>query len=215
MGSPQRRVPLAVKLVFTLFMCVLVPFYWRAYGPTNFLYFCDLALFLTLAALWLESPLLASMPAVGILLPQVIWVVDFFSGLLFGKCPLGLTAYMFDGVNNPLEARALSTFHGWLPFLLLWLVWRIGYDTRAFLAQTVLVWSVLLICFFFTPPPPPPEDHRSLPVNINYVFAYPWDESKPQQAMPPAAWLGIQMAFHFICILLPTHFLLRKYLRRA
>ena len=55
-------------------MAVLVPVYWYYYGPTNFLYFCDVALFLTLAGLWLESPLLISMCAVGILLPQMLWV---------------------------------------------------------------------------------------------------------------------------------------------
>ena len=47
-------------------MAVLVPVYWYYYGPTNFLYFCDVALFLTLAGIWLESPLLISMCAVGI-----------------------------------------------------------------------------------------------------------------------------------------------------
>jgi hypothetical protein len=46
--------------------------------PTNFLYFCDIALFLTLAGLWLDSPLLISMCAVGILAPQALWVLDLF-----------------------------------------------------------------------------------------------------------------------------------------
>src|ERR1700733_4811295 len=66
------RIPFAVKLAFTAFMAVLVPVYWTEYGPANFLYFCDLALFLTLAAVWLENRLLASMAAVGILLPQIV-----------------------------------------------------------------------------------------------------------------------------------------------
>ena len=55
------RIPLWVKLLYTAFLCVLVPYYWSAYGPTNFLYYCDVALFMTLAALWTESALLASM----------------------------------------------------------------------------------------------------------------------------------------------------------
>ncbi len=49
-----RRIPLAVKLAFTGFTAVLVPFYWITYGPTNFLYYCDVALLLTLAAVWTE-----------------------------------------------------------------------------------------------------------------------------------------------------------------
>ena len=43
-----NRVPLWLKLIFTAFMFVLVPVYWYYYGPTNFLYFCDVSLLLTL-----------------------------------------------------------------------------------------------------------------------------------------------------------------------
>ena len=61
MARPPR-IPLPVKIAYTAFMAVLVPFYWASYGPTNFLYFCDVALFFALAAVWTERPLLASMP---------------------------------------------------------------------------------------------------------------------------------------------------------
>ena len=54
----QGLVVAALKMIPIII--VLVPYYWRAYGPTNFLYFCDVALFLTLGAVWLESPLLAT-----------------------------------------------------------------------------------------------------------------------------------------------------------
>src|SRR3954447_8719932 len=90
-----KRIPLAVKLLFTAFMAVLVPCYWAVYGPTNFLYFCDVALFFTLAAVWTEKPLLASMPAVGILVPQLLWVIDFPFGFV-GEHPIGMAEYMFD-----------------------------------------------------------------------------------------------------------------------
>ena len=50
LAPSPRQIPLAIKLAFTAFMAVLVPVYWKQYGPTNFLYFCDLALFITLAA---------------------------------------------------------------------------------------------------------------------------------------------------------------------
>jgi hypothetical protein len=49
LAQPANRLPLALKLVYTAFMAVLVPVYWHYYGPTNFLYFCDVALFLTAA----------------------------------------------------------------------------------------------------------------------------------------------------------------------
>ena len=128
----QNRIPLAVKLAYTVFVAILVPNYWLAYSPWTFLYFCDVALLLTLPALWLESALLLSLPAVGITLPQLLWVVDFLTGTHI----TGMTSYMFDP-KLPLFVRGLSTFHGWLPFLLVWGVWRLGYDRRALVGWTV------------------------------------------------------------------------------
>jgi hypothetical protein len=118
---PDSRLPLWLKLVYTAFMAVLVPVYWYYYGPTNFLYFCDISLFLTLVGIWIESPLLVSMCAIGLLAPQTLWVVDFLLGLV-GVHLTGMTDYMFTA-DHSLFLRSLSLFHGWLPFLLVFLVW--------------------------------------------------------------------------------------------
>src|SRR5262249_6867588 len=75
-------VPLWLKLAYTAFMAVLVPVYLRNYGPTNFLYFCDVALIITLVGIWIESPLLVSMCAVGIIASQTLSVIDFLSNLI-------------------------------------------------------------------------------------------------------------------------------------
>jgi len=82
LADTAGRLPLWLKLAYTAFMAVLVPVYWRNYGPTNFLYFCDVALMITLVGIWIESPLLVSMCAVGILASQALWVVDFLSNLV-------------------------------------------------------------------------------------------------------------------------------------
>ena len=87
-------------------MAVLIPVYLYHYGPTNFLYFCDVAILMTLVAVWIESPLLISAALIGIFLPQMLWVLDFFCEVgnwmgLFappGRQFVGLTGYMFNGV---------------------------------------------------------------------------------------------------------------------
>ena len=210
-ATPGRRIPLVVKLAYTAFLGVLVPFYWATYGPTNFLFFCDMALFLTLAALWLENPLLASMPAVGIVLPQMLWVVDFLGGF-GGWHPLGMTEYMFKS-SIPLFARGLSLFHGWLPFLLLGLVHRLGYDRRAFWGWTVLSCVLVLTSYFFLPAPPAPADNPNLPVNVNYVFGL--SEEAPQTWMAPRAYLMLLLIGLPLVIYLPTHLLFCKLFRPA
>lgn len=78
--------------------------------------------------MWLESSLLISNCAVGILIPHCLWLVDFGSNGL-GLHPLGLTDYMFDS-QLPLATRGLSRFHGWRPFLLIWPVFCARYDHR-------------------------------------------------------------------------------------
>jgi len=184
---------------------MLVPVYLYYYGPTNFLYFCDIALLLTLVGIWIESPLLISMCAVGILGSQALWVIDFLVRL-FGASLIGMTDYMFEA-HRSLFLRDLSLFHGWLPFLLAYLVWKMGYDRRAFLAWTALAWVLLLICFFFMPPPRP--DAGLTPVNINYVWG-PSDYA-PQTWVSPWVWfLGLMIGLPAV-LFAPVHFLLLRF----
>jgi hypothetical protein len=203
---PSARLPLALKLALTAFVCVQVPFYWSAYGPTNFLYFCDVALFLTLIAVWTENALPAGMAAVGILVPQMVWVTDFF-GTLFGHPVVGMTGYMFQD-SQPIYARAISLFHGWLPFLLIYLVYRLGYDRRALPAWTGLAWGLMLVAYFFLPAPPAPADQPNLPVNVNYVYGT--SDEKPQEWVSPQAWFAFMMVSLPLVFYVPTHLLLNR-----
>jgi hypothetical protein len=209
LARSANRLPLWLKLALTAFVIVLVPVYWHYYGPTNFLYFCDIALFVTLAGLWLESPLLISMCAVGILLPQTLWVVDFVFNM-FGVSLVGMTDYMFKS-DKPLLLRGLSLFHGWLPFLLAWLVWQLGYDRRGFPAWTALTWLVLPICFFLMPPPDP--DAGLTPVNINYVWGP--SDSAAQTWVHPYVWSAGLMIGMPVLLYAPVHFFLSKFAPRA
>jgi hypothetical protein len=200
----MSRIPLWLKIVYTAFMAVLVPVYWYNYGPTNFLYFCDVCLFLTLVAVWCESKLLASMCAVGILLPQLLWVTDFVCGCV-GVPLTGMTNYMFHE-HKSLFLRGLSLFHGWIPFLLIYLVLVLGYDRRALPAWTALAWALLLVGYFLLPAPPAPVDNPNLPVNVNYVYGM--NDDKPQEWMHPLLWLGTLMAGLPVLLYWPTHLLL-------
>ena len=69
------------------------------------------------------------MCAIGIIVPQLVWVIDFV-GTAIGYPVVGMTAYMFNAASS-LFLRGLSLFHGWLPFLLIYLVAKLGYDRRA------------------------------------------------------------------------------------
>jgi hypothetical protein len=201
-----RSLPLWLKVGYTAFVAVLVPYYWYAYGPTNFLYYCDVALLMTVVALWWELPLLISMAAVGIVLVQMFWIVDFLAAVV-GVEITGMTAYMFNP-NLPLFVRALSFFHFWLPLLLLGLLWRVGYDRRAFVGWTILAWGLMLVCYFLMPAPPRAADNPNKPVNINYVYGL--SDEQPQTWMPGQVYFLVLLVGMPVVVFWPTHLALQR-----
>lgn len=207
----SARLPLWLKLAYTAFMAVLVPVYAYHYGPTNFLYFCDVALFLTLIGLWREDTRWISPAIVGIFIPQFLWCADFAFGLA-GSEFTSMTRYMFEA-QNPLFLRGLSLFHGWLPWLLLFVIARLGYDPRGFRHWTLLAIALCLICYFFLPPAGAELANPSHPRNVNYVFGM--NDAHPQTWMPPLAYLGVWLTGLVLLIYLPTHLLLKRFFVRV
>lgn len=191
MVSPlPHRLPLWLKVLYTLFVCLLVPTYWIFYGPKNFLWGSDIALFMICAALWLEHPLPNSMMANGLLPFELLWCVDFLSGARV----FGATAYMFEP-DRPIFLKALSLFHILLPAVIVFLLCRLGYDRRALAAQTLLIWIVLPATYLLTDPA----------ANVNFAFG---PGQHPQTSLPPLVYLGLVMFLLPAVVCLPMHLLL-------
>jgi hypothetical protein len=201
-----HKIPMAAKVAGTAFLAVLVPVYLHTYGPANFLWFCDAALILTVAGMWLESSLIISMCAVGILLPQCLWLADFGSNLL-GFHFLNLTSYMFDS-HLPLFTRGLSLFHGWLPLLLVWLLFRLGYDKRSLSAWSGLAAGLVLVCYLFTPPAGVHLANPNVPININYLYGF--NDQQPQHWVNQNLYVILWPGVLWLAAFLPTHLALRK-----
>jgi hypothetical protein len=142
--------PLWLKIAWTVGVAVWVPLYWRQYGAQNFLYFCDLGNFFVLAALWMESRLIFSWQATGLLLFQTLYTLDLAGAVLTGRHFIGGSEYMFDP-HLSLLVRLLSLFHVVMPPLLLWAIWRLGYDKRGWKYQTLLMWIVVPVNYFWRP----------------------------------------------------------------
>ena len=186
-------IPIWLKIAYTLFVCLLVPIYWRQYGPVNFLWFSDIALLAMVPALWLESPLLISMMALAVVLPEMAWNVDYFFRLATGVSLIGLTSYMFDR-KIPLFIRGLSLFHVVLPLLLIWMLSQLGYDGRALLWQTLVAVMVLPLSYFLSNP-------RE---NVNWVYGF---GEKPQSRVPAPLFVLFLMLLFPLGVYLPTHWL--------
>ena len=144
------RIPLWIKVLWTLAVIVWIPIYWRQYGPQNFLFFCDLGNLFIAVGLWLESPLIFSWQATGLLVFQTLFTIDLAGALVSGRHWIGGTEYMFDP-QVAIAIRLLSLFHVVAPPLFLWAIWRLGYDSRSWKCQTITTWIVVPINYFWRP----------------------------------------------------------------
>lgn len=199
--AATARVPIALKVIYSAFVAFVVFKYWNQYTPVDFLWFCNVALLTTLVGLWLESPLLVSMQAVSIIVWQLLWQLDFLLHLTLGIHTIGASDYMFDP-KVPLLVRSLSISHVWMPYLLLWLLGRLGYDRRALGMQTLYGWAVFIASFIFT------TDLKGPAGNVNKIYGL--SDSTPQTIMPNWVWLLVMMIAVPILLYLPTHLVLRK-----
>lgn len=182
-------------------MCVLIPVYWHYYGPLNFLWLSDMGLFLTTFGLWFNMPVLISMAAVGVMLTELIWCVDYFAALFLGLNIIDLSDYMFDG-GYPLLLRGLSLFHVAMPII--WVLYLIdyGYDRRAFWYMTILYWIMVIFTYTLTEPA----------ANVNWVFLPLF---KPMLGLAENVWMILLMILFPLCIFLPTHFVCMRLFKKA
>jgi hypothetical protein len=191
--------PLWLRLGYTAWIAVWIPAYWSYYGPSAFLWFCDLGNLQILAGLWTGRSLFYSWAAVSVLLVQLLWVGDVLGRLLTGVHWIGGTQYMWSPAI-PLGIRLLSLFHAAAPPLLFWGLRRHGYDRRALPLQVATAWVVLPVCWFLTSPQK----------DINWVFG-PFD--RIQDRLPPGVYLLLCMLAYPLLLHLPTHLLLGRLFR--
>lgn len=196
----MKRIPLWLKAGFTAWVVVWIPAYASHYGPTAFLWFCDIGNLLIAAGLWLESPLLLSWAAVSVLLVQIAWTLDFLVALVSDVHPFRASTYMWDA-SIPLLIRLVSLFHVAAPPVLILGLRRLGYDRRALPIQTLTAWIILPVCYFFTPPDQ----------NLNWVFR-PFGAE--QTWLPPGAYLAACMIAYPLLLHGPSHLLLARVFRR-
>ena len=83
--------PLWLRLAYTAWIAVWIPAYWRQYGPSAFLWFCDLGNLQILAGLWTGRALFYSWAAVSVLLVQLLWVTDVLGRLTMWLPPCAHT----------------------------------------------------------------------------------------------------------------------------
>ena len=155
----------------------------------------------TCAGLWLESRLLISIAALGIVWWQLLWVLDFLIHLGTGISTMGMSNYMFDERYSRIS-RGLSLYHGWLPFVLLWALSRLRYDRRALLLQTLVAWTVFLLSTILT------TDLTGPAGNLNMIYGL--SETRPQTWMAPRLWLALVMIIWPASVYVPCHFILRQ-----
>lgn len=190
----MSTIPLWFKLAYTASVVALVAIYWVRYTPVNFLWFSDIAFIGAVPAMWLDSAWLAGVLNVAVLIPEVLWNVDYAGRLVLKRRITGLTEYMFDE-RIPKWLRALSLFHVPLPLVLVWMVHAYGYVDSALWGAIAMALIVLPLSYVLGPPEK----------NINWVYG----PARLQTRFHPVAYLALLTAGFVVVLFVPTHFLLR------
>jgi hypothetical protein len=196
----EKKLPLWLKVAYTLWMLTWVPTYLLHHGPQNFLWICDLCNCILLVAIWAESRLLFSSQLLAVFIPSVLWTFDVAWRALFGIHPIGGTGYMFDPAI-PLHIRLISLFHVVVPPLLLWCVWRLGFDRRGLALQCIITAVLLPATYLLTDPE----------LNINWVHGL---FGEPQSVVHPWLYVALCILCYPLVLYLPTHGLCLLFFRR-
>jgi hypothetical protein len=194
----RTEMPAWLRWAAVVWLAVYVPAYWRTWGPANFLLLCDIAVFLTCIGLWTRNRLLLSSQAVSTLFVGLAWALDVGWRIVAKHHLIGGTEYLFDP-KVALWVRLLSLSHIFLPVLLLWVLWRMGYDRRAWILQSAIALAAFVACRFTNPAK-----------NMNFAFRDPFFHC----AWGPApAHIAVITAFMMVVVYLPTHLALARIFR--
>jgi hypothetical protein len=190
-------IPLWFKLVYSAFVLYVMLVWWKHYGWKNFLWFSDIAFIGAVPAMWLESAALASVLTVAVLVPELLWNVDYAGRLLLRRRITGLTDYMFEP-ERPLLLRGLSLFHVPLPLVLLWMIAAYGYDPGIGLPGAILLAAVVL----------PWSRWVSAPdKNINWTYGL----GARRVGWPGWLYVPVLLAGFVLFIFVPTDLVLRHF----
>src|SRR5258706_15820209 len=130
------RIPLWLKVFWTACLVAWIPLYWRQYGLQNFLFFCDIGNLFIAVGLWLESPLIFSWQASGLLFFQTLFTIDLAGAVVSGRHLIGGTEFIFYP-HIALPIRLLRLVYLGTPPFLLWTILRLGFDRRGWKDQTL------------------------------------------------------------------------------
>jgi hypothetical protein len=100
-----------------------------------------------------------------------------------------------------LVIRVLSLFHLATPPLLLWAIWRLGYDRRGLRLQTVMTWIVVPINYVWRPEK-----------DVNWARGLFFRE---QHVVPGIVYLAAYLVTITVAVYWPTHIFLARWAKRG
>jgi len=196
--QPRRvpRIPTWLKVSYTVWVAAWFVLYKQFVDWNHYLWLCHLGNIIIVVGLWVESPLLLSWQSLALLIPDIIWSLDFLIGCAIGYTPLGAAWYMFHS-GFPLLQKGLALFHLFLPLLLLFCLFSFGYDRRALPVHVAYCWLIFPVSYLVS----------TESDNINWVLG-PFGQV--QRAIAPWLYLPVAMLAYVLVLYVPSHFILAR-----
>jgi len=193
--SAQEGIPVWLRWIALVWLMFWVVVYARYWGLANFMHLCDIAVVLSSLGLWSNNRLLISSQAVASLLADTAWGLDAGWRFFLGRHLVGGTEYLFDA-RFPLWVRLLSLYHLVMPLLLLWALYRVGYDRRGWALQSAITLPALVGARFTSPA-----------ANVNFVFR---DPVFHRAWTPAPAYLAVLFLLMVFVAYFPAHALFKR-----
>lgn len=186
--------PRWLKLLYSAFFFITLYVNVSHYGPSNFLWLCHFALVLLFFGMLFEKKIILSMMALTSIPFYISWAFLFFIDL-FSEISFESVAYMFDS-SLPILLRGISLFHIVLPFFIIYILSKIGYDSKAFYYQSIVGLIILLLTYLDSPK-----------MNINWIHGI----GTPQNIIHPLLYLVFLIFGLIFLVYFPTHLILKYF----
>jgi hypothetical protein len=131
-----------------------------------------------------------------VLLPELLWNLDFLLRLITRRRWTGLTDYMFE-TERPRVLRLLSLFHVPLPLVMLWLLHAYGYDRAVALPGAIVLAAVVL-----------PWSRAVSPPQKNINWTHGLGTARPH--WPAPVYVSVLFLGFVTCVFVPTHLVLLR-----
>lgn len=160
-------------ILWYIFLVACRTYYAGVAGFYDAYWFCNIGMLLTGLGAFLSLPTLVGQAICLLLIPHILFWIDFIFYPCFKRCVVGVYPYMFDE-NEPMYEKVTSYHHFWFfPGMIFLLVGQPPITLMSLCLSVILFFFLMLLAHYLTPLDYPRRDGTSRYLNVCCAHEYP------------------------------------------